>query len=403
MARRIESTVFGSMKDVSVLAGKLSRLSVGKPEVEGELVFASPEDTIGGVIARMIEKDLQEIPVIQKKNVSGVFSLREVVRRKKVPPAAKVRTLQLPTPDLHPWSNIFDLAAAIINTGFRQLPVIEEGRLAGIADRTLLVRLVSDVKEFGEVSVADAMTPEVITLMENDYLDSAFEIIRRTGVRAVPIVDEKGRMVSLLSIGDLLKIGMRNSGSESPGEIIGRTYPVEITVGSIASREFVSLSAEDRMRRAISLMLDPDIAALPVLEEGRPVGILTKYDIAQMVLSLQIRETVYVQVTGMQDESILEDMYEVIGKSLKKIDRILRPVAFYLHVHTYNSEFGKIKYSMSGKLQTTEKLFVAKAFDWDPNRTIMELMVKLENMVKEMKSMRTESRRAKKSERKEGI
>lgn len=389
------------MSDVSIMAGRIAKTSIGKPEVKGQLVFASPEEEIRNVVSKMIEKELDEVPVLERKKVVGVLSLKSIVRRRSLPPTTKVKTLMSNPPELHPWSNMLDLAEAIINTGFRQLPVTEDGRLVGIADRTLLVKLASSVKEFGKVSVSDVMTSSVVTLPEKEYVDRAYETMRSTGIRSIPVVDDAGKMTSMLSISDLIQLGVRTKSSQTFGEIVGNANPVEVTVGSLARKDFLSLSTTDRMEKAMKQMLSDDVRSLPVLSSRTPVGIVTKFDVAQMITSLQVRDSVYVQITGLDDEGILEEMYNEIGKSMNRIEKISRPVSFYLHVHRYSSEFSKVKYSLSGKLMTVDRLFVAKSFDWEPLKTVQDLLYKLERMVKEMKAMRVDARKRKRSSRME--
>jgi len=395
----MNESLFGSMTNVSVIAGKLGKLSVGRSQSKWPILFASPDDEVSNVISRMVELDLDEIPVIDRKQVIGIISLKTIVKRKNIPPATKVRSLITKSPELYPWSNVFDLASAIVNTGFRQIPVVEDGRLAGVADRTALVRLVSGVKELGNITVNEVMSPGAITLLESDYVDRAFETIRSTGIRAVPVVNESGKMTSMLRMSDLASLVVSGRSRETVGEIAGRANPVEITVGSIARKDYPVLSRDDRMDKVFKMMCSEETGSVPVLENGAPVGIITKYDVAQLVLSLQVRESVYVQITGVSDSDLLDTMYGEIGKSMKRIENISRPVSLYIHVHEYGSEFSKIKYSLSGKLQTADRLFVAKSFEWDPTRTVQDLLSKLEKMVKEMKSMKVSLKKRKKSVR----
>ncbi|MCL5437319.1 MAG: CBS domain-containing protein, partial [Candidatus Thermoplasmatota archaeon] len=381
----MNKNLFASMSDVSVIAGKLGKISIGRPEVRWPVLFASPQDEVRTVASRMIEFDLDEIPVIDRKRVVGVVSLKSIVRG-SIHPGSKVKNITVKAPELHPWSNVFDLAEAIVNTGYRQLPVVEDGKLVGIADRTLLVRLIGSIREINAIPVSDVMTPSVTTLKEGDYLDRAFEIMRSTGIRAIPVVNDGGRMVALLRISDLVSIVVRGNSSETMGELVGRANPVEIRVGSIAHRNFQSVKSGETMGKVLSLMSSDEVTSLPVLENGVPAGIITKFDVAQLVLSLLVRESVYVQINGISDAELLDVMHTEVEKSVKRIENISRPISFYIHVHSYNSEFGRIKYSLSGKLQTVDRLFVAKSFDWDLIKTTQDLLSKLERMVKEMKA-----------------
>jgi CBS domain-containing protein len=382
-----------SSLDIDTLLGKLTKLKVGRPQVEGGLIYASPEQELRHIVPRMVEHDLDEIPVLSGKRVMGVLSIKSVVKRRNLPPSTKVQAVMLSPPELTPESSAIDLANAIVSSGFREIPVVENGRLAGIADRTLLVRLISDISELRKIDVSEIMTPSVITLREEDYIDRAFETIRSTGIRSVPVVDREGKMTSLLTLSDLARLGMRGKQRETFGEIVGSANPVEITVGSIAGKNFEYVVPGDTSEKLFRIMVRDDVRSVPVLREGVPVGIITKYDIAQLVNSLKAEDSVFVQITGLDDTDLREELFEDVGKSMRRIDRISRPLAIYIHVHTYNSEFGRIKYSFSARLQTVDRLYVAKSFDWDARKGVQEMLSKLERMVKETKSMRVERRK----------
>ncbi|MEM3852041.1 MAG: CBS domain-containing protein [Methanomassiliicoccales archaeon] len=370
------------------------RIQIGRPLPEGELVYATPEQELRKVVPRMLKANLDEIPVISGKRVLGVLSLRQIVRKRNLPPAAKVEHLLVPHPSLSPESTPLELAKAIVNTGFRELPVTERERLIGIADRTLLVKLVSGIQELRHIPVSSIMTPVVHTLREEEYVDKAFELIRSTGVRSIPVVDEAGRMVSLLTLGDLAGIGVREKRSETFGELVGNAYPVEITVGSLASKDFLYVSPSEGTSKLFTLMKREGVDSVPVLENGRIVGIITKFDVAQLVASLDRGDTVLVQINGIQDDELREELFAEVGKSVKKIDRMSRPLSLYIHVHAYSSEFSKIKYSFSARLQTDDGLFVAKSFDWNPVNAIQDTMAKLERMVREQKERKLGRRKA---------
>src|ERR687892_696417 len=56
--------------------------------------------------------------------------------------------------------------------------------------------------------------------------------------------------------------------------------PNEMRVGQVVSGDLVSVAPDDPVERAIQLMREKAIRRLPVLEEGKPVGVITIGDLA---------------------------------------------------------------------------------------------------------------------------
>jgi CBS domain-containing protein len=82
--------------------------------------------------------------------------------------------------------------------------VVEGGRPVGIiTDRDLALRLLA-AGRFGDEPVSEVMTPDLVTVRVHDSLDHAIFTMRQHGVRRLPIVNEDGSVVGLLSLDDLL-------------------------------------------------------------------------------------------------------------------------------------------------------------------------------------------------------
>ena len=70
-------------------------------------------------------------------------------------------------------------------------------------------------------------------------------------------------------------------------------------------------------------MLKQKISSLPVLEDGKIVGIITKYDMIELLASFRQRDMVYMQITGLEqdDRFSLEQMEKEIQTTLQKISK----------------------------------------------------------------------------------
>lgn len=94
------------------------------------------------------------------------------------------------------------------------LPVCGPGRrpLAMLTDRDISMAAFMQWKHLAEVTVESAMSRALFTCSPDDELAQAEEIMRRNQVRRLPVVDEQGVLVGLLSLGDVaLYVHQRSS------------------------------------------------------------------------------------------------------------------------------------------------------------------------------------------------
>ena len=85
------------------------------------------------------------------------------------------------------------------------LPVVDPNSrrpIGVITDRDLALRVVAE----GNLNarVLDAMTPNAQTARENDPLDKVMDLMAREQVRRIPIVDERGDLVGIISQADVV-------------------------------------------------------------------------------------------------------------------------------------------------------------------------------------------------------
>ena len=109
-----------------------------------------------------------------------------------------------------------DLAEDVMNLGrIRHMPVLEDGRLVGIvSERDLLASCLSKSLEFGDrerrtfmksVDVSEVMTGDVICVEPSTPIREAARTMIRQRIGCLPVVDERGEPVGLITETDLLR------------------------------------------------------------------------------------------------------------------------------------------------------------------------------------------------------
>ncbi len=75
-----------------------------------------------------------------------------------------------------------------------------------VTDRDLVVEVLATELDETVITVGDIMTQELFTLKENTATYDAIDLMRRKTVRRLPIVDDAGELVGILTLDDVLEI-----------------------------------------------------------------------------------------------------------------------------------------------------------------------------------------------------
>ncbi|MFO8149013.1 MAG: CBS domain-containing protein, partial [Trueperaceae bacterium] len=78
---------------------------------------------------------------------------------------------------------------------------------------------------------------------------------------------------------------------------------------------------------AAEKMIEHDISTLVVTENDEIKGVLTRYDLIEIIASFREKEEVYVQVSGVEGTpEVYHQMYDLIQNFLEKINKVLKPL-----------------------------------------------------------------------------
>jgi CBS domain-containing protein len=283
----------------------------------------------------------------------------------------------------------------LLKTGYRQIPVVKGQIIQGMIARSDLIRIALDIKELRDIHVQDVMTTPVQTVRSVDPVETALMSMKNLTIQTLPVIDEHGNLTGIVGIKEVASYNWKDKKRETVGEVSGNSGPVDLKVSSIALDGVFTIEPKADLGKAIKLMLDRKISSLPVVTNGSLVGILTKYDIIELLASFKQRDVVYTQITGLGQEErfVLDQMDREIGTALQKIAKISRPMLFTMHVTKYNSQGNNFKYSLNGRLITENKIWVANAVDWDLMKATNTLMQHFERRVVERKEENVDLRK----------
>ena len=136
-----------------------------------------------------------------------------------------------------------------------------------------------------QLSVRDIMTYQPKTIGPDTGLTEAAREMVRLGVGGLPVVDDDGLVVGMIgerellrSLSNYLQSG-RGEGARAPG--VSSSKP---TVRDAMTRQVLCVSPDQAIADVSSMMTNKDVDRVPVVRDGRIVGLLTRGDIVRKLL-----------------------------------------------------------------------------------------------------------------------
>lgn len=137
--------------------------------------------------------------------------------------------------------------------------------------------------------VKDVMTREVASVRPETSLKEVATLLAERGVSGLPVVDEEGRVLGVVSESDFL---LKERGQAvPPGHERARLYqhdPAELeaklaarTAGEAMTSPAITTHPARSLAEAATLMVERGVNRLPVLEGGKLVGILARADLVR--------------------------------------------------------------------------------------------------------------------------
>lgn len=355
-----------------------------------------PEDKVADALSIMRDSGFQEVPIVENGVYIGMVSYGSILRKGSVTPDTKVKNLirNLPTVSLE--TDITKIAEYVVTNNCRQLPVISGKKVIGIVSRSSLTKVAAGIKILKEIKVWEIMTAPVESVSDTGLLDDALSIMRRLDIRTVPVVNNAGIPVGIVGMNEIIDNHWKTE-TKSFGDF-RKSSKAQISIESVYASAVRTVDWDDNVESAVSIMEERGFSTLPVVDGKELVGILTEFDIVQLIAASRERDSLFVQISGLDEEDkfYAESMHADIEAEMSKISKIYKPQSLTIHVSRYNEAGERKKYSLTGKLFVNNTTINVKEVGWDLVQVNNDLMKKMSAQVTTMKDSNVTFRKRKK-------
>ena len=131
--------------------------------------------------------------------------------------------------------------------------------------------------------VGERMTRPVICVSPEDPINEVLAMFRNEHIRRAPVMQE-GKLVGIVSERDLLNASPSSATTLSVWEM---NYLIsKVKVKSVMSKKVITVDADTPIEEAARIMADKKIGGLPVVSNGKVVGMITETDLFKILLEL---------------------------------------------------------------------------------------------------------------------
>jgi len=259
-------------------------------------VSLAPSDTLEQARFLLERYPFRHLPVVDLTQLVGMVSDRDLLLARSLPAARRgaraaretVRVQDLmhtPVHTVEPGTRARTAVRTLLDEHIGALPVVTgPGRLVGIVTTSDFLRALERCacwpgsEPVGAATARACMSAPVLTADPDEDLDLAAERLLQSNMRHLPVL-RGSQLVGMLSDRDLRRGLARLARTDRRVEAAQSRAVPRARVADVMSEPCLSVAPATELSALVHTLLAARISALPVLEDGRVVGIVTATDL----------------------------------------------------------------------------------------------------------------------------
>lgn len=129
-------------------------------------------------------------------------------------------------------------------------------------------------------TVADLMVTNLVTLKEHDSLAKAKELMQERNIRNIPITDDEGRCVGMLTQREYLRYAFHLV-SQFGTQLMSKKEQ-QTPISHAMNKDILTISPETDLDMAAEFFIENKYGCLPVTQDDKLIGILTPVDFVKL-------------------------------------------------------------------------------------------------------------------------
>ena len=346
-------------------------------------------------LSRCLELFKKEMPPViavldAKGKYTGVIARRWITRSRLDPAATKVKKLMRSAPKVDPEITLNKAAKMMIESGIRQLPVFQRKKLIGfITDEDVIHGAVT--QEWGSTQIKEIMTKKPVFIDEDRSVGAALTYFREHGISHLPVLKE-GKLAGILSIQDIIEQIFYPRKKQTVGDIKGEKVPIlNVPVKGIMSKHVIAVKPETTLKEAAKIMHNKDISCLPVMENEKIAGIVTKLDFLEPISTMEEEHKFTVQFAikdlevNPDEQNFMMNEFDTFTRKYKEVFQ-MGTLFVYFKTHGTNHK-GIPLIHCRLQLRTIKGNFISSSEGWGTEPTFRVALDRLDKRILRSKEL----------------
>jgi CBS domain-containing protein len=254
-----------------------------KDIMTNKVISVAKNRALSDAVNLMEKKRISRVVVTSDGELCGMLTEKDVTDHigssrhgKSSPSSLHVSTAMNPSIiSIESDAPVEKAAKTMLKRGISSLPVLSDGKLAGIVTKTDIVKTLADCEE----SLEEIMKTSVTTVSPNDRIVHARRLMLDKKIGRVVAVDD-GSIVGILTGGGAARALYAFKQATDKGHA---SRIRNLIVKEAMTPKVITLDIKAKVKDAIKIMKKNRFSGIPLTREGKLAGMVTKTDMLKIV------------------------------------------------------------------------------------------------------------------------
>ena len=256
-----------------------------------DLITIDKDQNITDALKLLRKNNISRLPVTNKKELVGIISERDIANKLgsskyENMPASRLHISSVMVKDVltvPQTMQLHDVAKLMLEKGIGSVPVMDEDKMIGIVSKADFTTLAVGTA-FDKITVNELMTRDLTTVSPTERLVHARRLMIDAKVGRLPVVEDD-ELIGMVTSKDLMRAYI--DFKKNTPEKHQKSQIKEIFVDSIMSSNPTYTSEDASITEVAKIMIETGYNGLPVVGEGKVIGIITQTDILRLIEKLE--------------------------------------------------------------------------------------------------------------------
>ena len=256
-----------------------------------DLITIDKDQNITDALKLLRKNNISRLPVTNKKELVGIISERDIANKLgsskyENMPASRLHISSVMVKDVltvPQTMQLHDVAKLMLEKGIGSVPVMDEDKMIGIVSKADFTTLAVGTA-FDKITVKELMTSDLTTVSPTERLVHARRLMIDAKVGRLPVVEDD-ELIGMVTSKDLMRAYI--DFKKNTPEKHQKSQIKEIFVDSIMSSNPTYTSEDASITEVAKIMIETGYNGLPVVEDGKVIGIITQTDILRLIEKLE--------------------------------------------------------------------------------------------------------------------